>query len=98
MMKKLLLSLLISTTAALANDAHYASHAVTLGARISRFDLDVVQRGEGASARLDGLALIGGRSSALAHQAYEDVLQRALPGLQVPEFDSKLAQALQQHL
>jgi Fe-S cluster assembly protein SufD len=52
---------------ALAKDAHYASHAVTLGARISRHDLKVQQDGEGAEARLDGLTLIGGRQLADTH-------------------------------
>jgi Fe-S cluster assembly protein SufD len=53
--------------AALAKDAHYASHAMTLGARISRFKLEVAQRGEGASVRMDGLALISGRQLADTH-------------------------------
>jgi Fe-S cluster assembly protein SufD len=53
--------------AALAKDADYASHAVALGGRISRFNLDVVQHGEGASARIDGLALISGRQLADTH-------------------------------
>jgi Fe-S cluster assembly protein SufD len=52
---------------ALAKDAHYASHTVTLGARISRYNLNVVQQGEGAQARLDGLALISGRQVADTH-------------------------------
>ena len=50
-----------------ARDAHYASHAVTLGARISRLDLDVMQQGEGAGVTLDGLALITGRQLADSH-------------------------------
>jgi len=52
---------------ALATDAHYASHSITLGARLSRFNLNVVQRGEGAEAQLDGLALISGRQLADTH-------------------------------
>jgi Fe-S cluster assembly protein SufD len=52
---------------ALAKDAHYASHTVTLGARISRYNLNVVQQGEGAQAWLDGLALISGRQVADTH-------------------------------
>jgi len=56
---------------ALAKDAHYASHAVTLGARISRHELVVRQNGEGAEARLDGLTLIGGRQLADTHTALE---------------------------
>jgi len=53
--------------AALAKDARYDSHTVTLGARISRHNLDVVQHGEGAQARIDGLALISGRQLADTH-------------------------------
>ncbi len=52
---------------ALAKDANYASHAITLGARISRHDLSVRQGGEGAEVRLDGLTLIGGRQLADTH-------------------------------
>lgn len=53
--------------AALGKDAVLESHAVTLGARISRHDLDVLQRGEGAQARINGLALISGRQLADTH-------------------------------
>jgi Fe-S cluster assembly protein SufD len=53
--------------AALAKDAHYASHMVALGARISRQDLNVLQRGEGVSTHIDGLALISGRQLADTH-------------------------------
>ncbi|HSC96677.1 MAG TPA: Fe-S cluster assembly protein SufD [Burkholderiales bacterium] len=52
---------------AVAKDAHYASHAVALGARISRLDLDVLQEGEGAEVQLDGLALISGRQLSDTH-------------------------------
>ena len=52
---------------ALARDAGYRSHAVTLGARISRHDLSVRQEGEGAEAQLDGLTLIAGRQLADTH-------------------------------
>ena len=51
----------------LANDAAYVSQSVTLGARISRYDLEVVQNGEGAEATMDGLALISGRQLADTH-------------------------------
>ena len=51
----------------LARDAVYASHTVTLGARMSRHNLNVVQQGEGAAARIDGLALISGRQLADTH-------------------------------
>lgn len=52
---------------ALAKDARYASHAITLGARISRHNLNVRQIGEGAEAHLDGLTLIAGRQLADTH-------------------------------
>jgi Fe-S cluster assembly protein SufD len=51
----------------LAKDAYYASHAVTLGARISRFNLNVLQQGEGVEVKMDGLALIAGRQLADTH-------------------------------
>jgi len=51
----------------LARDARLLSHAVTLGARLSRNNLAVVQQGEGAHAEIDGLALIGGRQLADTH-------------------------------
>ena len=51
----------------LAKDSAYASHTVTLGARMSRHDLNVVLQGEGAAARIDGLALISGRQLADTH-------------------------------
>jgi Fe-S cluster assembly protein SufD len=51
----------------LARDAHYASHAITLGARLSRFNLNVVQQGEGVEVKMDGLALISGRQLADSH-------------------------------
>jgi Fe-S cluster assembly protein SufD len=51
----------------LARDASYVSQSVTFGARISRYDLEVVQDGEGAQAVIDGLALIAGRQLADTH-------------------------------
>jgi len=56
-----------SCAAVLAKDAHYASHTVTFGARISRFNLNVLQQGEGVEVKLDGLALIAGRQLADTH-------------------------------
>ncbi|HSE01676.1 MAG TPA: Fe-S cluster assembly protein SufD [Burkholderiales bacterium] len=52
---------------ALAKDANYSSHAVALGSRISRLDLDVLQQGEGVEVQMDGLALISGRQLADTH-------------------------------
>lgn len=56
---------------ALAKDARYSSHAITLGARISRHNLNVKQDGEGADARLDGLTMIAGRQLADTHSLLE---------------------------
>jgi Fe-S cluster assembly protein SufD len=53
--------------ATLAKEARYHSHTVTLGARLSRHNLVVTQQGVGAEARLDGLALLGGRQLADTH-------------------------------
>jgi Fe-S cluster assembly protein SufD len=53
--------------AAVAKDARYESYAVTLGARLSRFNLNVLQQGDGAEVRMDGLALISGRQLADTH-------------------------------
>lgn len=51
----------------LAKDARFQSHAVTLGARLSRNNLNIVQQGEGVEVAIDGLALIGGRQLADTH-------------------------------
>jgi Fe-S cluster assembly protein SufD len=51
----------------LAQDASFESQAITLGARLSRYDLSVVLNGEGAHAQIDGLALISGRQVADTH-------------------------------
>ena len=50
-----------------ARDASYTSQTVTLGARLSRYDLDVLLDGKGAYAGMDGLALISGRQHADTH-------------------------------
>jgi Fe-S cluster assembly protein SufD len=52
---------------ALDRDARYELQAVALGARVSRQDIRVRQRGEGAAVRLDGLTLIEGRQLADTH-------------------------------
>jgi Fe-S cluster assembly protein SufD len=51
----------------LGKDACYQAHSVTLGARISRHNLNVTQNGEGAEMKIDGLALISGRQLADTH-------------------------------
>ena len=65
-----------SCAVALDRDARYTSHTVTLGARVSRQDLRVLQRGEGAQAQIDGLTLIGGRQLADTHT----VMDHSRPG------------------
>jgi Fe-S cluster assembly protein SufD len=54
-------------TVTLGKDATYQSHTVALGARISRHNLHVMQNGEGAAMKIDGLALISGRQLADTH-------------------------------
>lgn len=56
---------------AVARDAEYVSNSVTLGARISRYNLNVAEQGEGAACRIDGLALIGGRQLADTHTSLD---------------------------
>jgi len=51
----------------LARSSRYHAVSVALGAQMSRLDLEVVQGGEGAECRLDGLALIGGSQLADTH-------------------------------
>lgn len=56
---------------AVARDATYVSNSVSLGARISRYNLDVSEQGEGAACRIDGLALIRGRQLADTHTSLD---------------------------
>ncbi len=51
----------------LAHASHYQSVSVTLGARISRYDLNVLQAAAGAECAIDGLALITDRQLADSH-------------------------------
>lgn len=60
-----------NTAVHLGPAAHYESHTVTLGARISRHDLSVLQTADGAECTLDGLTLIGGRQLADTHTAID---------------------------
>ena len=50
-----------------ARDATYISQTISLGARLSRYDLNVALNGEGACAQMDGLALIADRQLADTH-------------------------------
>ncbi|MFN0316890.1 MAG: Fe-S cluster assembly protein SufD [Burkholderiales bacterium] len=54
-------------SARLARGARFASHSVTLGARLSRNNLHIIQAGEGAECSMDGLALLDGRQHADTH-------------------------------
>ncbi len=56
-----------SCAVSLAKDSSYISQSVAFGARLSRYNLDVVHKGEGAAAVIDGLALISGRQLADTH-------------------------------
>ena len=51
----------------LANASRYQSVSVALGARISRYNLNVLQAAEGAECAIDGLALIAERQLADTH-------------------------------
>jgi Fe-S cluster assembly protein SufD len=51
----------------LAHEANYISDTVTLGARLSRHNLHVLQTAEDTHCALDGLALISGRQLADTH-------------------------------
>ncbi len=48
----------------LSKSSQYKSQTISLGARLSRYNLRITQNGEGAHAELDGLALINGRQTA----------------------------------
>ena len=56
-----------SCAVSLAKDASYVSQSVAFGARLSRYNLDIVHKGEGAQAVIDGLALISGQQCADTH-------------------------------
>ena len=56
-----------SCAVSLAKDASYVSQSIAFGARLSRFNLDVIHHGEGAQAAIDGLALIHGKQCADTH-------------------------------
>jgi Fe-S cluster assembly protein SufD len=51
----------------LGRGSNYQSVSVALGARISRYNLNVLQEGDGATCALDGLTLISGRQLADTH-------------------------------
>jgi Fe-S cluster assembly protein SufD len=59
-----------------ARDGRYSGVSVSLGARISRYNLHVVQAGEGTDFEIDGLALISGRQLADTHSFLDHALPR----------------------
>jgi Fe-S cluster assembly protein SufD len=63
-----------SCAVSLAKDASYVSQSLAFGARLSRYNLDVVHQGEGAEAVIDGLALIAGQQLADTHTMMDHAL------------------------
>ena len=72
----------------LARSANFSSHAITLGAAISRSDLGLTLAGENAEGTLNGLYMIGGKQlgdthtridhavpNCLSHELYKGILQ-----------------------
>lgn len=57
------------TAVSQGKDSRYYSTVVTLGAKLSRHNFEVFQRGEGTHATLNGLALISGEQIADTHSA-----------------------------
>jgi len=55
----------------LAHASRYQSVSVALGARISRYNLNVLQAAEGIECAIDGLALIAGRQLADTHTSID---------------------------
>jgi Fe-S cluster assembly protein SufD len=62
----------------LATASCYRSVSVTLGARISRYDLNVMHSAEGAECTIDGLALIGERQLADTHTCIDHAKPRGV--------------------
>lgn len=57
----------------LARESRYQSVSVALGARISRYNLNVLLQGEGAECTADGLALISNRQLADTHACIDHI-------------------------
>ena len=62
----------------LATASRYRSVSVALGARISRYDLNVLHTAEGAECTIDGLALIGERQLADTHTCIDHAKPRGV--------------------
>jgi Fe-S cluster assembly protein SufD len=58
----------------LGRASNYQSVSVALGARISRYNLNVLQQAEGATCTLDGLTLISGRQLADTHTCVDHAM------------------------
>jgi len=52
-----------------SRNSRYTCNAITMGAKLSRHNLEVFQRGEGTETTLNGLTLIGGEQLADTHSA-----------------------------
>ncbi|MEH1855352.1 MAG: Fe-S cluster assembly protein SufD [Nostoc sp.] len=52
-----------------ARDSRYTSHAITLGAKLSRHNLEILQTGEQTETTLNGLTIISGKQLADTHSA-----------------------------
>ncbi|MHC0064994.1 Fe-S cluster assembly protein SufD [Nostoc sp. UIC 10890] len=57
------------TAIAQARDSRYTSHAITLGAKLSRHNLEILQTGEQTQTTLNGLTIISGKQLADTHSA-----------------------------
>ncbi|MCC5607956.1 Fe-S cluster assembly protein SufD [Nostoc sp. CHAB 5834] len=52
-----------------ARDSRYTSHAITLGAKLSRHNLEILQTGEQTQTTLNGLTIISGKQLSDTHSA-----------------------------
>ncbi|MDZ7991426.1 MAG: Fe-S cluster assembly protein SufD [Nostoc sp. EfeVER01] len=57
------------TAIAQARDSRYTSHAITLGAKLSRHNLEILQTGEQTQTTLNGLTIISGKQLSDTHSA-----------------------------
>ena len=57
------------TAIAQARDSRYTCHAITLGAKLSRHNLEILQTGEQTETTLNGLTMISGKQLADTHSA-----------------------------
>jgi Fe-S cluster assembly protein SufD len=60
-----------STAVSVAREGRYFSWTISLGARISRQNLNIRQEGDGTEFTVDGLTLIGGRQLADTHSSID---------------------------